>query len=453
MKKPVVITVAVLAILSCSPYVLGQRRNSNSTKNLIPFIGPTTSKIGYLDITGKIAIQPRFNLPCRNVSTNNVPVECVRETLLMSRMSEGFARIEDRGLYGFVSKSGDVRIQPKFHTAGQFSESLAWVGIQDKYGYINTHGQLVIEPTFDQAGNFSEGLAWVKVGERYGYITPDSKIAIRPVFFEAANFSEGLAKVRVGDRYGYIDRSGKVVISARFASAGSFSGGLANARVEGGKWGYIGTDGAFKIRPTFDFATEFSEDLAFVKTANTSMYIDRRGERQLGPFRFSDGGLFKDGLALVFLKPEVFDPPRDPARQPSGRIPIRWVIGYGYIDKQGKWVHRGQAIFDGLSPLGTGSGDYYQEPSLVNVIIDSKPKGAKIYLVPLTIWDDDNNIINDDTRLFSHLQPTYTRYVNQINAQTYVVILELKGKKVKRQLDVNRFKDNTVEVDFDKERE
>jgi len=49
--------------------------------------------------------------------------------------------------YGYIDKTGKIVIEPKFDNAWSFSEGLARVKIDDKDGYIDKTGKYVWEPT------------------------------------------------------------------------------------------------------------------------------------------------------------------------------------------------------------------------------------------------------------------------------------------------------------------
>ncbi len=123
-------------------------------------------------------------------------------------------KIGDRyGFYGFVNGK-EIRIEPDFHYAEDFSEDRAVVGYGGKYGYIDEKGILIIPITFDLAYKFSEGIAKVKKGNKYGYINKEGKLIIDFIYDDAKDFKNGKALVRIGTNLFYIYPDGsKVIIS------------------------------------------------------------------------------------------------------------------------------------------------------------------------------------------------------------------------------------------------
>ncbi len=89
-------------------------------------------------------------------------------------------RIKQNGEWGYIDKTGKIVIEPKFDTAGGFFEGLALVEIDDKHGYIDKTGKIVIEPKFDFSWGFSEGLARVEIDDKRGYIDKTGKYVWEP---------------------------------------------------------------------------------------------------------------------------------------------------------------------------------------------------------------------------------------------------------------------------------
>lgn len=155
------------------------------------------------------------------------------------------------------------------------------------YGYRSWDtGHTVIEPRFKSAGAFSEGLAAVSVFSKFGYINKQGEIAIKPEFLSAEPFSEGLAVVGMYDgahdeKYGYINRDGDYVVAPQYEAARSFSEGLAAVKKDG-LWGYITPSGQEKIGFHFLEADDFTGKTTRVTVATDDgekdLEIDRKGK-------------------------------------------------------------------------------------------------------------------------------------------------------------------------------
>lgn len=167
--------------------------------------------------------------------------------------------------YGYIDKTGQIVIKPRYDSAGPFQDGVATViqggkektidtrgrpakpgkrkaapppaeppgdlpkpvKLGDRYGYQDQTGMIVIDPLFDEAGEFKDGLALVKVDGDLGFIDTQGKTVVDVEWDELHPFSDDLARVRSGGKYGFVDRQGKVVIEPSFKSAGDFSEGLA----------------------------------------------------------------------------------------------------------------------------------------------------------------------------------------------------------------------------------
>jgi len=257
-------------------------------------------KWGYIDASGKIIIEPRFDWA--------------------RTFREGLAAVEVGGKWGFVDSGGKVVIPARFDEVQDFSEGLCAALRGGKWGFIEKTGTFRGPRRYECARSFSEGLAAVRTGKKWGFVNRGMKMAIKPYFDGAWSFTEGLAPVKVGSRWGYVDKNGKVVIPPLYYRVDSFSEGL--ALVEGGQGseGYIDRQGKLVISHRFYDGNPFSEGVAAVRSeAGGSYYlVDKRGTSVTDP-RFRDVGLFSEGLAAVMVG-----------------------FRFGYIDKAGNTVIKPQ---------------------------------------------------------------------------------------------------------------
>ncbi|BBD69116.1 hypothetical protein NIES4072_35550 [Nostoc commune NIES-4072] len=88
-----------------------------------------TTGCGYIDMQGKVAIPPDFNIR------------------IAEYFSEGLASVEIKGRWGYINKSGSIVIEPKFQEVSPFTNGLAYVKVNAaSEGFINHSGQFVWQP-------------------------------------------------------------------------------------------------------------------------------------------------------------------------------------------------------------------------------------------------------------------------------------------------------------------
>jgi hypothetical protein len=234
----------------------------------------TGEKFGYLDLTGKVVIEPvydaarDFSEGFATVSKLSKPDAHGTRSLVsmvidkngkkvnfpyaeVSSFSDGLATfVSKNGKVGFIDKTGKVVIKPLFDGASNFEGGYARAGIKGKSGlpedyrtgFIDKKGNIIVKPIYEWASRFSEGLAVVKKGDKYGYVDVNGKEVIKPQFTQANDFSEGMAYVYIGgfeDGYGrcyggrwcYIDKTGKIVIDRNYFHVAGFKDGIAQVFV------------------------------------------------------------------------------------------------------------------------------------------------------------------------------------------------------------------------------
>ncbi|HEV7782271.1 MAG TPA: WG repeat-containing protein [Chitinophagaceae bacterium] len=128
--------------------------------------------------------------------------------------------------WGYIDKTGVMVIEPRFLTAGEFTEGLAPVRENGTYGYIDRTGTFIISPKYDLAYPFRNGLATVyKEGKPF---VIDKKERVLPEAEYKAirghSFDVTITETR---RYGLIDISGQLIADTAFKMIGSFVDGLA----------------------------------------------------------------------------------------------------------------------------------------------------------------------------------------------------------------------------------
>lgn len=226
---------------------------------------------GFLDTQGKVVIPPIFQ-----------PVH-----LMALEFREGLCLVKDQsGQRVYIDRGGRVRIRSPggVRFAYFFSEGLARVDVdvgppddnpldwgrvrpRSLYGYICADGRMAIEPRFGTAGDFSQGLAPVTMTEDGTYAITRELVSL---WNPHRDFPEP------PPRWGFINKKGEVAIPFLYEKAGHFSEGLAPVK-QNGLWGYVDRKGRMVIGAVFEYAREFRNGLAEVVVEGKSAYVDRQG--------------------------------------------------------------------------------------------------------------------------------------------------------------------------------
>lgn len=338
----------------------------------------TQSLWGYVDKTGKMFIQPQYEVA--------------------GPFAEGLAqvqkKVDDHYRYGYIDPEGKTAIEFDFLEAGGFSEGLAAVRIPDngplldkfgkeasrKWGFIDKTGNFVIEPKFESARAFSEGLASVAQDSKYGFVDKEGNWVIKPKFDIACSFvndraavmtSDGLGFLSIhcnsdiysasGGKWSYINKKGDVEFGT-FEACGVFNDGLSpvalgpnQSKITPDKWGFVNKDGKFVIKPHFNNVHAITEGKAAVQTGVWKTmgngikswipgkwgYINSKG-KQIIESKFDAADPFSDDMAAV-------------------RIDNKW----GYIDTTGNIV---------IQPQFIGNWGFKNNLAPVQVNIEIKPE-------------------------------------------------------------------------------
>lgn len=262
------------------------------------------NQFGLIDIKGRELIPPMYDL--------------------VSNFHDGMAMIKIDGRIGFASREGSQAVQaisPRFGGVGlfglsSFHEGLAPVSNARGIGYIDKTGEWVVEPKYRNAGYFYEGRAWVaNQDERVGFIDRLGREVVDLQYVTVGNFQDGMAMVGIqngrtrGILAGFIDKSGREVVKPQYEEVFDFSGGLAGV-IRDGKLGFIDATGREIISPQYDYddrdayKPEFIDGLARVGKRSEHIreleygYIDETG-KEVVSLRYLNIGLFHEGLAWV----------------------------------------------------------------------------------------------------------------------------------------------------------
>ena len=237
------------------PYEVGDSKYVNhfsgavGANGLFPIRDNTSGKWGYMDLSGKMVIEPKFG-EAEPYNEDNVAVVYDSELKL----------------YGIIDSDGNYKIEPTFDKIKLYGNEIALVmnKKEDKYAayFVDIQGNRLSDERYDiDVNNHAvDGCIPVKNLQGFcGYINRDMSPLTELKYKDAYDFSNGMAVVVNQDElYGYVDATGKEVIPCQFEFAVAFGDyDLAAVKVNG-KWGMIKKDGSYYIEPTLSYIEPFS---------------------------------------------------------------------------------------------------------------------------------------------------------------------------------------------------
>lgn len=181
----------------------------------------------------------------------------------------------------------------------------------------------------------NETLTPIKLGNKYGYKNQNGKIIIKPKYKQAFEFYKDKALVQYCNNQDechvdIINKKGKRLNKQKIVSNLDFFNDLAVASVNN-KYGYIDNKGNFVIKPIYEVAFEFSDNIVpvaiydFSRRCNLWGYINIKGDTVI-PFQFFEANYFVDNIAIV-----------------------KTMLGYNIINKDGKILCK-QNFFSDMPP-------------------------------------------------------------------------------------------------------
>ena len=197
--------------------------------------------------------------------------------VVVDAFSGGFARLMRNGKWGFIDKTGKTAIEPRYQYCTRFHDGRAAVHAENGIGFVDTHGQMIIQPAYPAVHtHFAEGLVGVQKNGQWGFLDPDGQVKIAFRFADAHAFSGGLAAVKLKGKWGFVDNTGNLAIPAQFDDAADFAEGLA-AVAKNKKWGYVDKTGAQIVQLQYDSVEPFQDGLAQVRAGAKSSWVSRAG--------------------------------------------------------------------------------------------------------------------------------------------------------------------------------
>ena len=114
---------------------------------------------------------------------------------------------------GFIDKSGNFAIEPRFDEVNHFKEDRAVVRVGELWGVIDKSGKFILEPQkFDYIfDEFYGGMLNFSVNRKSGCLDVDGKVAIEPKFDDIYVFEGDATAASVDYKRVFIDKKGRIL--------------------------------------------------------------------------------------------------------------------------------------------------------------------------------------------------------------------------------------------------
>jgi hypothetical protein len=107
---------------------------------------------------------------------------CILLLLQICCFGQGLTIFIQNNKIGYLDSTGKIIIQPTYESGGNFSEGLAAVRVNGKHGYIDTKATWVIDPQYEYATEFVNGIAIVYSEGIPHYINKQGKLLFKNKF-------------------------------------------------------------------------------------------------------------------------------------------------------------------------------------------------------------------------------------------------------------------------------
>lgn len=279
---------------------------------------------------------------------------------IFSSYAQELALVREEGGFGYINKSGEYVIEPKFKNAKSFSDGLAAAEQDDQWGFINASGEWAIEPQFEKVKYFNSGIAMANKDGEWQYITKSGTVLEVPNADKYFDFEYGVALFRQNDKVGLLGTDGKLVVEPTYESIKKFRNGHAKVQ-KGENWGMINSKGEVVI------PAEYQE------IGNT----------------FSPAGVYaKKGAAFGIVHNGTFNPIEGADRVwnfhgDANLTYARKEKKVGFVNSKGEWViapsfDKARSFANGMAPVANGKlWGYVNEKG--ETVVDFKYKDAEVF--------------------------------------------------------------------------
>lgn len=205
-------------------------------------------KFGFIDATGKFAIEPVFN-KAWDFRPNFGRTSAERDGV--------FGVIDKTGAWVFQTNYQQVHLAMLYGREPRSETAVGWHFKQaDRWGLLDLDGRVVLGADFDQpTQHCAEGRIHAYKNREGFYFKADGTPLQPPDGRFVDSVCGGAVPpytLKIGDKFGLVDARFSALTPVHFDAIGWAGPDVRNVKIDG-KWGRIGRDGRWLLEPRFDY--------------------------------------------------------------------------------------------------------------------------------------------------------------------------------------------------------
>lgn len=303
--------------------------------------------------------------------------------------SEGRAKVEKDGKYGYIDKNGAVVIPIQYDKAEDFKSGYASVCIGDEKYSIDLQGHKLIDPRISENYQIFSGDSKKKGIENIR----TKKVVLKPEYSNVEAVGNDLFLLRANGLYGYYDAKNNKLLEPRFEYVKiNPLTGIIIGTSENGKVGLYNLDDENILAPQYNYIALLESRLYVVSDINNSEgLVDEEGQIIIKmEYDEIDPWIVEDNLLVVGLRKGdaystlIYDLNKNKAISNAIEGDLYRVADSGIIvqsdDSKMKIIgFDGQTKYETSDQIKTWQGDYYllEDNNSKDYIVD---KSGEIYL-------------------------------------------------------------------------
>lgn len=193
----------------------------------------------------------------------------------------------EKTLYGFKDKAGNVVVPLKYHSVYVFDEGFCKVILNGKIGLINDKGYEIVPPIYDDMGALGKNLVYVYLNGKESVINMKGKL-LAPLKYDKVLIDSSVIWVKLDGKWGIFDTIGNVIAPIQYTFYHTEKPGRTRVFI-GDKLGYIDEQTGKEIIPIiYNEISTFENGSSLAKRNNKFGCIDKETGKEIIPVIYDE---------------------------------------------------------------------------------------------------------------------------------------------------------------------